>query len=61
MIESEKGKTINSLRKTVERLKEIVIETHKNSGQPCNISEKSKSSPRKIKKKHKENEKKMRP
>ena len=57
MIEIEKDKTTNSLRKTVERLEKIVIDVCKNSVQSSNTSEKSRSSVRQIKKKHKENKK----
>ena len=48
---------MNSLRKTVERLQKIVIDMCKNSVQSSNMRGESRSSVRKIKKKHKENEK----
>ena len=55
-VESEKDKTINSLRKIVEHLEKILIDMCNDSVKSGNVSEKSRSSVRKIKKKHKESE-----
>ena len=50
---------MQSLRKTVERLEKIVLEMCTNSVKSSNMSEKSRSSVRCIRKKHKENEKRI--
>ena len=55
--ESEKDKTMQSLRKTVERLEKIVIEMCTNSAKSSIMSEKSRSSLMCIRKKQKENKK----
>ena len=57
--ESEKDKTTQSLRETVERLEKIVIEMCANSVKSSNMSEKSRSSARHVRKKHKDNEKRI--